>query len=267
MNSTTLKPPFGWVGGKTQLAKEIVSLIPEDHNLYVEVFAGALSVLYAKKSPNRITYREVINDYNEELINLHRCIRKYPETLQMYLNQLLISRTLFEDIKNGKCKPRNDIERAAFYFFRIRLSFGKIGDTFAMNAKHEKPNSIYTNFFKWAKRLKFVTIENMDFEKLIKTYDRKEAFFYCDPPYFETEIYYKNSSFNLEDHRRLFETLKNIKGRFLLSYNDCDYIRELYKDFNIIQSREIEYTLQGMINTKRVKEIYITNYKVKTLFT
>ena len=267
MNSTTLKPPFGWVGGKTQLAKEIVSLIPEDHNLYVEVFAGALSVLYAKELPSRRKYREVINDYNEELINLHRCIRKYPETLQMYLNQLLISRTLFEDIKNGKCKPRNDIERAAFYFFRIKLSFGSKGDSFAMTAKHEKPNSIYINFFKWAKRLKFVTIENMDFEKLIKTYDRKEAFFYCDPPYFETKIYYKNSNFNLEDHRRLFETLKNIKGRFLLSYNDCDYIRELYKDFNIIQSKEIRYTLQDMSNNKRVKEIYITNYKVKTLFT
>lgn len=76
MNTTKLKPPFGWVGGKTKLAKQIVSLIPEDHNLYVEVFAGALSVLYAKEVPQRAKYREVINDYNGELVNLYRCIKK-----------------------------------------------------------------------------------------------------------------------------------------------------------------------------------------------
>ncbi|MGE4517324.1 MAG: DNA adenine methylase, partial [Arcobacteraceae bacterium] len=48
MQSTKLKAPFGWVGGKSKLAKDIVALIPE-HKMYVEVFGGALSVLYAKE--------------------------------------------------------------------------------------------------------------------------------------------------------------------------------------------------------------------------
>ena len=263
MNTTKLKPPFGWVGGKTKLAKQIVSLIPEDHNLYVEVFAGALSVLYAKEVPQRAKYREVINDYNEDLVNLHRCIRKNPATLQIYLNQLLVSRTLFEDIKNKHYKPRNDIERAALYFYKLQVSFGSKGNNFAMSAKSRKPKNIYKDFYTYAKRLKFVTIENMDFEKLIKTYDREEAFFYCDPPYVGTENYYKNrKTFDLDDHKRLFETLKSIKGRFLLSYNDCNFVRETYKDFNLLQSEKLEYTLGKNVHGrgKIVRELYITNY-------
>lgn len=51
MNTTNkqLKAPFGWVGGKSKLAKDIVAAMP-DHRLYVEVFGGALNVLYAKQS-------------------------------------------------------------------------------------------------------------------------------------------------------------------------------------------------------------------------
>jgi len=263
MNFTKLKPPFSWVGNKTKLAKQIVSLIPEDHDLYVEVFAGALSVLFAKELPQRAKYREVVNDYNEELINLHRCIRKNPATLQFYLNQLLISREIFEDIKNRCYKPRNNIERAALYFYMIKVSFGTKGENFGMYAKSMKPQNIYKDFYKYAKRLKFVTIENMDFEKLIKTYDREEAFFYCDPPYVGTENYYKNKkTFDIDDHKRLFETLKNIKGRFLLSYNDCDFVRKMYKDFNLLQSKKLEYTLGKNVHNKSkvVRELYITNY-------
>lgn len=76
-------------------------------------------------------------------------------------------------------------------------------------------------------RLKGVVIEHRDFEPLIKTYDRKEALFYLDPPYVGTEKYY-HVSFGIEDHQRLAELLKGIKGRFILSYNDDPLIRELY---------------------------------------
>ncbi|PHQ90095.1 MAG: hypothetical protein COB42_05630 [Sulfurimonas sp.] len=42
-------------------------------------------------------------------------------------------------------------------------------------------------------------------------------------------------------------------------------IRELYKDFNIIKTKEIEYTLGKNAHgkAKAVREIYITNYEIK----
>jgi len=192
-------------------------------------------------------------------------IKTRPTTLSFFFENMLLSRKLFDDIKTEKHKPRNDIERACFYFFRIRQSFGSAGGNFAM-PKSRKPKDIYRSFLNYSKRLKFVTIENLTFEKLIKEYDRDETFFYCDPPYVGTENYYKHSSFGKDEHILLKDCLANIKGNFLLTYNDCEFVRELYKDFNIEQTKEIEYTLGKNANSKNskksVREVYISNYKM-----
>lgn len=261
MQYAKLKPPFGWVGGKSRLAKTIVSLMPE-HELYVEPFCGGLNVLYAKQKPDNSKYREVINDANKDLINLHRVIKSHPKKLYNEVNKMLISRACFDDIKKGAIKPKNNIEKAVLYLYRLSLSFGSKGENFAM-PKSRKPKNIYKDYFKWAERLKGVTIECMDFEKIIKEYDREDAFFYCDPPYYKTESYYRNvDRFTKEDHIRLASTLKGITGKFLLSYNDSDFIRELYKDFNIQTSQKIRYTLGANVhkNQKEVSELFISNY-------
>ena len=259
MQTTTLKAPFGWVGGKSALAKDIIALIPE-HKTYVEVFGGGLSVFYAKEKSKF----EVINDINSELINLHRIIRNRPQSLSIFLNKLLISRELFYDIKYKKLRPTNEIEQAAFYLFLLTQSFGSKGDNFAMSVKAKRqPKDIYKSYQKWSNRLKGVTIENKSFQELIKLYDKDDSFFYLDPPYVKTEKYYKNTlGFGVAEHEELANILSNIKGKFLLSYNDCSFIRELYKDFKIIQTKQIQYRLGKNIHKqhKTVKEILILNY-------
>ena len=257
MQSKT-KAPFGWVGGKSKLAKDIVTLMPE-HRRYIEVFGGSLSVLYAKPKATGAGI-EIVNDINSELINLHRAIRNYPDTLSIYLNQLLTSREIFADIKNKRLKPKNKIERAAFYFYLLSQSFGSKGSHFAMS-KSRKPKNIYRDFTQLSKRLKGVSIENMSFEKLIATYDKEDSFFYCDPPYVGTESYYDHTDgFGIKEHKQLATILSSIKGKFLVSYNDCDTIRDPYDDFKIIQTKEIGYSLAGVKRQKRVKEVFITNY-------
>lgn len=145
MQRTKLKAPFGWVGGKTQLARDIIDLIPQDHKTYIEVFGGAGSVLY-QKEPSKL---EVFNDINSELVNLHRAIRNNPQSLSIYLNDLLISREIFNDIKSKHLRGRNNIEKAAFYFYQLTQSFGSKGDNFAMAAKSgRKPKNIYIETLK-----------------------------------------------------------------------------------------------------------------------
>lgn len=260
MQRTTLKAPFGWIGGKSRLAKDIINLIPEDHTKYIEVFGGAGSVLYSKEKSKL----EVLNDVNGELINLHRAIRNNPQTLSYYLNNLLISREIFNAIKKGHMQPKNKIEAAAFYLYLITQSFGSKMDSFAMCAKSgRKPKDIYKSYQKWSNRLKGVTIENKSFSELIPLYDKEDAFFYVDPPYVATESYYKNTGgFGKKEHEELAALLKGAKGKFLLSYNDCDLVRELYKDFNIKITKEIDYTLGSNMHKKKksVKEVFITNY-------
>jgi DNA adenine methylase len=222
-----MMPPFGWVGGKSKFAAQIIAKMPP-HKLYCEVFAGGLSVLYAKER-SKI---EVINDANGELINLHKAIRNYPQSLAQYLRSMLVSREVFVDLRRGAYPSSNNIERAAHYLYRLILSFGSQGISF--NApRNVPPRSLWRDYAVWSRRLKGVCIEQMDFERLIETYDGADTFFYLDPPYHGTEDYYAGGHFRRGDHERLREALGKIKGKWLLSYNDTAAVRELYKGYNI----------------------------------
>ena len=113
-----------------------------------------------------------------------------------------------------------------------------------------------------SRRLQGVVIENKDFEKLIKQYDRPNTMFYLDPPYFETEDYYEDVGFTEKDHIRLRDTLLSIKGKFLLSYNDCPYIRELYSQPGIMieSTTRLSNIAQRYEAGKQYPELLISNY-------
>jgi DNA adenine methylase len=228
------------------------------HKRYIEVFGGGLAVLYAKPQLTCKECVEVVNDLNGELINLHQQIRNRPETLSIYLNQLLPSRDIFLQIRDKRLRPRNDIERASHYLYLLTYSFGANMGAFAM-AKGRKPKRIVRDFNVWSRRLKRVQIENLDFEKLIKEYDHKDSLFYLDPPYFKTENYYKNVDFGKDGHARLRDALAKIEGKFILSYNDDEFIRELYSDFKIVEV-ETKYSLSPKFRGEKKFELLIMNY-------
>ena len=216
---------MSWVGGKKALRDEIVSRFPLDYKRYIEVFGGGGWVLF-HKNPGRDF--EVYNDFNGNLVNLYRCVREHPTELQDELRFVLNSRLDFEYMKymlhSKAVLP--DVRRAAYYYALIRYSYAASVDSFG-----SQPHAMWRNFpliTAAAKRLQTVVIENKDCEKLIQQYDRPESFFYCDPPYYETESYYEGGGFGRNDHSRLAEKLCSIRGKFLLSYNDCPEIRELY---------------------------------------
>jgi DNA adenine methylase len=60
----------------------------------------------------------------------------------------------------------------------------------------------------------------MDFQEVIQKYDSPSTYVYADPPYWKTENYYNNHDFDTTDHERLADCLKDIKGKFSLSYYD-----------------------------------------------
>jgi len=84
-------------------------------------------VLYAKELPARSKYREVANDFNSDLINLHRCIRSNPLLLQKYLNELLISRELFSDNKIKQYETTRLRRESSILFLSAPDEFWKQG--------------------------------------------------------------------------------------------------------------------------------------------
>lgn len=221
---------IGWVGGKRQLRKEILSHFPaESVGRYIEVFGGAGWVLFCKEQV--AGQMEVFNDLNGDLTNLFRCVKYHCEALQNELDMLPHSRELFFDYVGQLDAPGlTDLQRAARFLYLLKHSFGSSARTFATDSKSGLHLQQYLP--KVQERLAKVVIEKQDFEPLIKTYDRANALFYLDPPYVGTEHYYA-VQFGEADHRRLAEVLKGIKGRFILSYGDAPLVRELYSWCNI----------------------------------
>lgn len=219
---------IAWIGGKKLLRKAIIERFPKDYDRYIEVFGGAGWVLFGKEYKNEL---EVFNDIDSELINLYRCIKYHPEELQKELDWLLVSRELFNCSKEQiKSSGLTDIQRAARYFYLIKSSFGADRRSFGTNRKNLVSSIDYLKEIH--SRLKNVVIENKSYDNIIKVYDREKALFYLDPPYYKTEKYY-NSDFGLNDHIRLKELLTQIKGKFILSYNDDPFILDLYSGYHI----------------------------------
>jgi DNA adenine methylase len=281
---------ISWVGGKKALRELIYLRMPRIYGRYIEVFGGGGWVLFGRPPE---TVMEVYNDFNSDLANLFRCVRDRPfallkeldflplngrdefNVLKKYLErEEFTSAYLKEELEIAErylTEPQveeiraillenaqmNDVKRAAAFYRLIRLSYGSGCTSYGC-----QPFDIRKTFhllWKGSRRLKNTVIENKDFEELIKQYDRENAFIYCDPPYYQTEGHY-SVEFKKEDHARLRDTLAACQGKWLVSYNDCEFIRELYKDFNIEAVSRLNNLAQRYDNGCEYAELLISNY-------
>lgn len=255
---------MAWVGGKKALRDEILARFPRNYKRYIEVFGGAGWVLFHKPPGNDF---EVFNDFNGNLVNLYRCVREQTEALRNELRYMLNSRLDFEYMK-GMLHSQAvlpDVRRAAYYYALIRYSYAAGTSTFG-----SQPHAMWNNFpliESAAGRLQKVVIENKDCVKLIRQYDRPESFFYCDPPYYNADQYYEAVSSDGFDHAGLADALLGIKGKFLLSYNDCPEIRALYDRPGIVVEgiSRLSNIAQRYENGKQYPELLISNYDTTEL--
>ena len=152
---------IGWIGGKRLLRKEILGCFPEDIGRYIEVFGGAGWVLFAKEK--QAGQLEVYNDRDGNLVNLYRCIKYHCSALQEELQWLLSSREQFYDYKaQMDMRGLTDIQKAARFFYLIKISFGSDYRTFATSSKSIENAMDYLG--KVQRRLQGVVIENKDFD-------------------------------------------------------------------------------------------------------
>ena len=253
---------MSWIGGKKALRDTILPMFPLYYERYIEVFGGGGWILFAKPPGNDF---EVYNDFNGLLVNLYRCVRDKPRELMEQLQYVLNSREDFELVRDSLARdsPASDVQKAAWFYQLIRYSYASSLDSFG-----SQPHDMRANFpliEQAHRRLAKVVVENKDFEKLIRQYDRPVSFFYCDPPYHATESYYKNvgeGGFTEKDHIRLRDALMKIEGKFLLSYNDDEFIRELYDapGIQLLSTTRINNIKQRYDPNSQFAELLIGNY-------
>ena len=283
--------PLRYAGGKTLAVGHIVNLLPNEINRVVSPFLGGGSVEIALAKELDI---EVIGyDIFDLLVKYWQIQINKPDELYKNLIKLKNTKEEYENVKNILKKIWNkkdellennltDLELATYYYFSHNLSYGPgfLGWMSSIYLNDKKYNSLLEKVKNF--NVPNLKVDKASFEETIPKHNND--FLYLDPPYYlggNSKMFkgiYPMRNFPIHhngfNHELLADLLKKHKGGFILSYNDCDWVRETYKDFKIIDI-SWQYTMgQGETrigknrlernfdndNVKNSHEILIVNY-------
>ncbi len=254
------KSPIGWMGGKSRLVKTLLPRLP-DHKGYIEVFGGAGHLLFGKE-PARW---EVLNDLDGNLMNFWAVVKSAPDQLIRSFDYTLVSRRTFDEYKKVYALGEYDdcIQRAHVFYYLVRASFASRmrGPTFGTGCDRNnlKIENIEKDIMQAYERLKTVVIENVSFERVLKTYDSPESLFFLDPPYHGT-AQYRSGRFRDEQYEALASMCRSLKGKFLMTINEDDYIRGLFSGFDI-REHSVQYSISRSSGGRhKYGELIISNY-------
>jgi DNA adenine methylase len=252
-----------YYGGKFELSRRLVPMLPP-HNRYIEVFAGGLSMFFRKKKVKD----NIVNDIDNDIVNLYISVLEDFDSFIKYIKLLPRSRYLFDQYKSKIHKAKEikipDYKRAAMYYYVIRNAFNKNPyNILSIGGNSNWKNKLLEEIVLSKSKLDGVLIENMDFRKLIeKHHPTKGDLWYLDPPYViasERKDYYMHT-FTMPDHIKVKEICDDIDkagAEFMVSYDDRDEIKDMFKDYNI---KELKTIYASSSNKKSRNELVIMNY-------
>lgn len=257
---TPARPIAPYVGGKRALSKRIIGLIDATpHETYAEPFVGMGGVfLRRRKRPAG----EAINDWSQDVATLFRVVQRHRDALLDLLAYQLTSRAEFDRLRRVDPTTLTDLERAARFIVLQRATFGgKVASrTFGISVGRKASVdvvSLAAEIRALHARLAGVWIDHLPFDEFIRRYDRPGSLFYCDPPYWGTEDYYGADLFPRENFEQLARTLRDLKGRFILSLNDVPQVRELFA-WADVTAVDLTYTAGGGGRATAAREVIIT---------
>jgi len=195
-----------------------------------------------------VNFWNVLLNDNQSLANELSMISPTAETYTNIKEQLVCTPQVQQMLKDWKTNfyHRESVSLsnetlAAYYYFNHNCSYGPGFLGWA--------SKIYLNQNKWNNTIKKVksfkcpnlSVKQLTFDNVIE--NNKSEFLYLDPPYY-LEKDRDNKMFagiypmrNIPvhhkgfDHEKLRDLLLSHKGDFVLSYNDCETIRDWYSDF------------------------------------
>lgn len=284
MSNLNVRPVLKWVGGKRELIPQIREYYKNlNFKNYIEPFFGGGSVYLDIISTFGEKYisNSIINDVNTDLIELYRNIKTDPNEIISTCNEL--EKTYYEkgyyhirERFNGVDKEKNiiqkyqGIERSSSLILLNRTCFNGL---YRVNGKglfnvpegsYKNPKIVDSdNLFKLSNVLPEIhNIRNVQFDEISDI--KKDDLVYFDPPYHplnETSSFTSYSgSFGENEQIKLrdyFKKLDELGVFVILSNSSSPFIKELYKDFNII-----EVDCRRNINSKSDKRGKVTEYLI-----
>lgn len=277
--SKLVKTPLRYPGGKSRVAELLVDLMP-DFKEYREPFLGGGSV-YLTAKQKRPDAKFWVNDLyydlycfwyevqrdNPDLVKKIRETRDYWTTGEgaslggKYMYEKLVADIMAYDV--------NETQARAIAFFiinRVTFSGTSMSGGYSQESfdKRFTPSSI-DRLEKIGPLLQDTKITCLDYSELLRE-PGEDVFIFLDPPYYtatKSALYGKNGELHKGfDHERFAEEMKNCPHKWMITYDNCDYVKDMYKDFNIIPF-EFAYGMRNVTANAEMtgKEILITNYE------
>ena len=259
-----MKTPIRYAGGKSKAYKIITEYIPKlpYPKRIISPFIGGGSLESKWSSELDIPVHGF--DIFHALVNFWNTLLDSPNELADALQQLTPTKEKYAEIKERlvqwdytqemlkdwstnhyKRDPisLDNITAAAYYYFNHNLSYGPMYMGWM--------SKIYESQTKWDKMVHYIRsyrnpnlhVEEQTFDQVIPNYP--DDLIYLDPPYYLDKDsdnkmlkgMYPNCNIDVHhkgfDHEKLRDQLHNHKGSFILSYNNCETIREYYSDFDL----------------------------------
>jgi len=263
-----IKSPLRYPGGKSRAVELISSLIPE-FDEYREPFVGGASIFIHLKQ--KFPYKSFwINDLYYELFKFWEVSQNKMDLLieQIYYwrNQFDEGRELHRFLIDNK-NSFNEIETASAFFVFNRITFSGTTEAggFSNHAyKGRFTESSINRVKQLAKVLPDTKITNLDYQDVVEQAG-DNVFLFLDPPYYsatKSALYGKNGKLHKQfGHERFAEIMKQCNHKWLITYDDSDYIKELF-DFAVIHPFNLMYGMRNQTSTsdQNGKEIFISNY-------
>jgi DNA adenine methylase len=262
MTMTTNKSPLRYPGGKTRACKILDKIINDYYD--INEFDTILSPFFGGGSfefymQNKYHLKLIVNDKFTPLYNFWKQVKIDKTVLCDELRK--ITSITKEDFINYRkiIMTLNDniLEQALYYFIINRCSFS--GSTLSGGFSLESSKKRFTqSSINNIESLDFTNIDiyNNDFADFINENCENKRLIFLDPPYYlekKSKLYGNNGDMHENfNHQLLFELIKT-KRNWIITYNNCDYIKSLYKDFRII---DVNWSY-GMNNDKKSSEIVI----------
>lgn len=274
MNLPKIKSPLRYPGGKSRALKNILPLIPRNFYEYREPMIGGGSVFLSLKQLEK-NKKFWINDLNQNLFALWKNLKDNHPTLVNNIKEFFESERNGKDLYNHLTAGKHnfsEMEKAVSFFILNRITFSGTTDTGGYSKEAFDKRFTLSSIERLetvAPLLKDVKITNEDYEKVIRE-KGENVFIFLDPPYYtatKSKLYGKQGSLHTGfDHERFASIMKEISHKWLITYDDCDKIKNLFSFANI-KTWELQY---GMNNYKKDtaakgKEIFISNYDFPTI--
>lgn len=265
MDNINNKSPLRYPGGKTRACKKLETIMKEHFNIsdydnLISPFFGGGSFEFHIQNNYKLNI--IANDKFTPLYNFWNICKNNKKKLCDELTKKInmIDKDLFTSLRKQIIGEKNILNQSIMYFIINRCSFSgaTLSGGFSLEASKKRFTQSSIERIKKLNLRKF-NIYNLDFEDFINTNQDKKNLIFLDPPYYlekASTLYGNNGDMHdTFNHKKLYKCLST-KQNWFMTYNNCEYIRKLYKDFKIIETS----WSYGMNKSKKSSEIVIICY-------